>query len=258
MDKQYYLDCLDRGTKLYWHTLCKARGMQLHTGDIEWAMSAPRGGVERIFNVDIPDEHADEMLDKLIVKIKKGEAPYGILITPASKPGNIDRLLAAKGFHIDYDTGSGMAMDIDSSIMQIKTADSISVIPVKDPDTLRLWVNIVSTALFEDNLFSFDQFHDLFMLDNTYFYLGLLDGKPASTCMTITDGDIATVEMVSTLKEFRRHGLGYAVTAAALQGLVGIGVKTAILRAEKEAVNVYKQIGFTEFYKRTIANYIYI
>ncbi len=51
LDKQYYLDCLDRGTRLYWHTLGKARGMSLHTGGIEWVMSVPRGGVERIFNI---------------------------------------------------------------------------------------------------------------------------------------------------------------------------------------------------------------
>ncbi len=130
-----------------------------------------------------------------------------------------------------------------------------SILPVKAPDTLKLWANIVNTAFLGEDLFSFEQFQDLLMLDSTYFYLGLLNGQPASTCMTIADGDIATVEMVSTLKEYRRNGLGQAVTTIAFQGLSEIGVKTAILRAEKEAVSVYKRIGFTEFYKRIIASY---
>lgn len=255
MDRQYYLNCLDRGTKLYWHTLGKVCGMSLHTGDIEWVMSVPKGGVERIFNISLPDNRASELIDELVVMIKRGEAPSGILITPGSKPDNIDKLLSAKGFHIDYDTGSCMAMDINSSIKNVEPFDNISIVRVKDSDTLRIWANIVSIALFEDNLFSFEQFQDLFMLDNTYFYLGLLNGRPASTCMTIADGNIATVEMVSTLKEYRRNGLGLAVTTQALQGLSEIGVKTAILRSEKEAVNVYKHIGFVEFYKRVIASY---
>lgn len=254
MDKQYYLDCPDRGTKLYWHTLSKARGMSLHTGAIEWVMSVPRGGVERIFNINLPDGRANELLDELVDMIKKNEAPYGILITPSSKPDNIDEILSAKGFHVDYDTGSGMAMDISPSINKEKPDDNISIVRVKDLDTLRIWTDIVSTALFEDNLFSIEQFYDLLLLDNTYFYLGLLNGQPASTCMTIAEGDIATVEMVSTLKEYRKNGLATAVAAKALQELPGIGVKTAILCAEKEAVNVYKRVGFKEFYKRIIAS----
>ena len=51
--------------------------------------------------------------------------------------------------------------------------------------------------------------------------------------------------------------MGQAVTTKALQGLSEIGVKTAILRAEKEAVSVYKRIGFSEIYKRVIASYEY-
>lgn len=255
MYEQYYLDCIEKGTKLYWYTIGKARDMSLHIGDIEWVMSVPRGGAERIFGINLPYEHANELIDELVVMINAGEAPSDILITPSSKPDNINEILSAKGFHIDYDTGSCMAMDIKSTINQVKPNKDISILPVKDPETLRVWADIVNTALFEGSLFSFEQFHDIFMLDNTYFYLGLLNGQPASTCMAIADGEIATIEMVSTLKEYRRNGLGVSITTAALQGLGEAGVKTAILRSEKEAVNVYKCIGFVEFYKRVIASY---
>ena len=257
MNKEYYLNCIDKGITLYWHTLCKARGILLHRGDVEWAMSIPQGGVERIFNISLTDAQANERVDELIEKIKRKEAPSGILITPHSKPKDLDKILSMKGFHVEYDTGSGMALDLDESINRMKFNKGISITPVKDIETLKVWVSIVSTALFEENLFSVEQFQDILHLDNTRFYLGLLNGQPASTCMTIVDGEIATVEMVSTLKEYRNNGLGTAITTTALQELAKTGVKTATLRAEKEAINVYRRIGFQEYYKRIIACYEY-
>lgn len=257
MDKQYFLDCLDKGTKLYWHTLGKIRGLTLHIGDIDWVISEPRGGVERIFNICLSKDHVEVSIDKLIDMIKIGEAPSGILITPSARPSNIAEVLSKKGFKIDYDTGSGMAMNIDPSINQLKFADNIEIVPIKDLGLLKTWVNIVNTALFECELFSFEQFSELYMFDNTRFYLGLFDGHPASTCMTITTEDIVTIEMVSTLKEFRKNGIGTAIVTAALQEMKNIGINTAILRAEKGAVNVYKRIGFEEFYKKVVANYVF-
>ncbi|HYE09792.1 MAG TPA: hypothetical protein VEF53_06395 [Patescibacteria group bacterium] len=64
-------------------------------------------GAKRIFSVNLPDDCADELIDELVAMIKKGKAPSGILITPSSRPYNTDKILSAKGFHIDYDTGSG-------------------------------------------------------------------------------------------------------------------------------------------------------
>ncbi|WP_432663136.1 GNAT family N-acetyltransferase [Wukongibacter baidiensis] len=255
MSKQYYLDCLDKGTKLYWRTLGKARGLELRTGDIEWIMSVPSGGAERIFSIRLPDDSLEDSMNELVNMIQKGEAPSGILITPSSKPDNIHEILSTAGFKINYDTGSGMAMDIGASVNHIEFNENIEILSVEDERTLEVWTEIVNTALFEEDLFSYEQFYDLFMLDNTYFYIGLFNGRPASTCMTITEGDIVTVEMVSTLKEYRKNGLGRAVTTVALQEMKNIGIRTAILRAEKEAVNIYKRIGFQEFYKRTVANY---
>ncbi len=256
MDAAYILDCLDRGTNLYWRTLGNLPGMCLHTGEIEWVMSAPRGGVERIFNITLPSERASAAIDALIEMIKAEEAPSGILITPTNmKPEGLPRILEEKGFKIYPDTGSGMAMDIPASITSRKPSEQIQIIPVTDPEQLQAWVEIVNTALFGQRVLSFEQFLALWRLENTHFLLGLLDGRPASTCMTITSEDIATVEMVSTLAAFRNHGLGAAITTAALQGLPGLGVKTAILRAEKEAIHVYRRVGFEEYYKRAVAAY---
>lgn len=255
MSHEYYLDCMDKGLKLYWRTLAKARGLELHTGDIEWVKSVPRGGAERIFNISLSHEGIEGSIKELIAKIQEGKAPSGILITPSSKPDNIADILSKSGFSVDYGNGSCMAMDLDLSIKHIEFDENIEVIPIKDESTLKVWTNIVNTALFEEDLFSYKQFHDLFMLDNTYFYLGLYNGQPASTCMAITEDDISTIEMVSTLKEYRRKGLGKASVVNALQKMQKKGVNTAVLRAEKEAASLYRSIGFIEFYKRIVADY---
>ena len=256
MDRGYYLGCLDRGLELYWRTLAKARGLVLHTGEIAWMKSEQPGGPERIFRVNLAPDRAHERVAELVEMIRRGEAPSGVLLTHGSQPEDIDKILAAAGFAVDYDTGSVMAMDLGPSVdAQLKLNKHVAITTVADEGSLRVWTGVVNEALFEMELFSYEQFHDIHSLDNTYFSLGWLDGKPVSTCLTIVEDDVVAVEMVSTLREHRRRGAGTAVTVAALGDAQGVGAKTAVLRAEHEAVGVYRRIGFQEFYKRIVASF---
>jgi predicted GNAT family acetyltransferase len=72
--------------------------------------------------------------------------------------------------------------------------------------------------------------------------------------MTITEDDTSVLEMVATLKEYRRKGYASALISRALMDLQQKGIKTISLRAEADGVGVYKKLGFKECFKRIVAS----
>jgi GNAT superfamily N-acetyltransferase len=248
------LEHVVKGMSLYWRTLGQARHMEHHTGDIEVVMTRPRGGIERIFNVRLSPVTAVQRVQEIAAEIKAGELPDGLLIDPCATPGNLAHLLVLKGFSIDA-SGLCMALDLDGWQPPRKSPVEIQVLAVDDRRRLKAWVEIVNIALIGWPILSFDQFHDLYCLESTRFFLALEAGTPAAVCITITGEQAATLEMVATLPFRRNRGLGTAVVATALEDLKDRGLHTVTLRAEPDGINLYRRLGFVEICKRVVATY---
>lgn len=249
MSEQYYFDCIDKAINLYWRALASARNMQLFTGDIEYTKSMDGNGPERIFNINIYSEGIERYMDEIVNKITAKELPDSFLITPNTKPGNLVELLVQRGFEVDT-SGLCMAMDLEEFKSNRLISKSILVEEVKDSESLREWVKIINTALFECEIMSFEQFFDIYKLDNTRFYLGLYEDIPVSACFTISDELVGDLDMVATLKKYRNKGLASLTINKALVDLAESGVKTVSLRAETSGIELYKRIGFKEYCRR--------
>lgn len=251
MNEQYYYNCIDEALTLYWKTLGKARGMKIHSKDIEYVTSDDGKGPERIFNINIDSENIEERIDEIIAHIKAGIIPDSFLITPNTQPKNLADILSEKGFKLDI-SGSFMAMDLSESNIKLNQPDNVKMKKVDNLEELAQWIMIINKDLFGCEIMSFDQFHDIYLMDNTKFYIALYDDVPAAACMTITDKNIADLDMVVTRKEYRKRGLATEVITKALIDLKEYGIKTVSLRAEPDGINLYKKLGFKEYSKRTV------
>ena len=249
-----YLRYSQQGLSLYWRSLAKMRGLNLHSGDIEWVKSNKKGGAERIFSVNLNDNNVNQRLKLLVQLIKQNKAPTGILLSPNSKPNNIADILPNYGFTVDYNTGSVMILNLTDKF-NYSRLNSLLIRRVTSTEELKHFASIVNGALFKEQLFSYEQYLDLFNLNNTYFYLAYYNNQPVATCLLIAEQDLVTVEFVSTLKEYRNRGIATAITGFTLNEAKNLGITIAVLRAEKEAINVYKRVGFQEVYKRIVASY---
>jgi GNAT superfamily N-acetyltransferase len=250
----YYLDCIQSGILLYWHSLGKAQGIELHAGDIKYVLARPRGRPERIFNIHLAAERLEQRLDEIIAGIRAGTIPNSFLITPKTEPGNLPELLAAKNFSIDT---SGLCMALDLADLQVPRRDPgpIQVVTVDQPGQLKQWVEIINVALCGSEVMSFEQFQDVYCLESTRFFLASYDGTPAAVSMALQEGETATLEFVATLEEYRNRGLGTAVTLAALQFLQEKNIRTVTLRGEPDGIGIYQKAGFKEYCKRVVASY---
>jgi GNAT superfamily N-acetyltransferase len=249
---RYYLDCIDKGICLYWRSLGKARNMEIHAGDIEYVLSTPRGGPERIYRVSLAPETAEQRIAEIGAGIRAGSLPNGMLITPASTPENLVALLVRHGFSIDT-ADPCMALDLCNLRKPSPTDEAIQVFTLTDDTRLRQWADILNVALCGSEIMRYEQLHDLYDLNYATFFMALYEDVPAAVSMTLREGDTATLEFVATLKEQRHKGLGRAVVGAALRHLRDAGIVTVTLRAEQDGIRLYQHMGFMEICKRTVA-----
>lgn len=249
--KQYYIDCIDRGIKLYWRTLCKARNMRIHTGDIERAVSEDGNGPERVFSVQLSSEDAERRIDEIIRGINESTIPNGILITPNSRPANIVELFEARGFAIDT-SSPGMVMELADFKPYELHNDRVCVIKVEDDDSLKKWVDIVNYDFY---IMSYEQFYDIYRLPYVSLYLSIYDNTPAGTFMIIRDGNFSVLEMVNTRKEYQRKGIATTALSYIFNGLKEDGIDIVTLRSSTEGIRLYTKMGFKEYCKRILATY---
>lgn len=81
-------------------------------------------------------------------------------------------------------------------------------------------------------------------------FVAYVDGVPAAAAMSFTALGVARVGWVGTVPEFRRRGLGAAVTRAAVQAGFDRGAQIAALESSPMGVGLYRSLGF-----RQITNY---
>ena len=114
-------------------------------------------------------------------------------------------------------------------------------------DIISIWVPIATQAYPKISISEFQKYI-LYLLStpeykNMRFYLGLHDGKPCATSLLILKKDVAAVHWVGTIPEYRKNGLGYAISCFPLHE-VKHQVSKAILYSSQMGKPLYEKIGF--------------
>lgn len=78
-------------------------------------------------------------------------------------------------------------------------------------------------------------------------YLGAVAGTPAATAEATEGGGLIGLYNISTRPDFRRRGIGLAMTHAPLAAAAREGHTTAILQAADAGARVYARLGFRPF-----------
>ena len=78
-------------------------------------------------------------------------------------------------------------------------------------------------------------------------YLGFYKEIPCTASMIIYHGTITSLHFIGTLPEYRKKGLGYAITHKSLLDASHNGIIQAILLSSTMGQSLYKQLGFQEY-----------
>lgn len=71
-------------------------------------------------------------------------------------------------------------------------------------------------------------------------------GETVACSATALAGDVAAIEHVVTVENYRRQGVGVAMTEASLECARDRGARTAVLTASPEGEGIYRRLGFVE------------
>jgi GNAT superfamily N-acetyltransferase len=115
-------------------------------------------------------------------------------------------------------------------------------------EILTTWVSLAAAAFNMDGK-KFRKYIELLLQSKdahrAHFYLGFYQGQPVATSFATKQDNILAVHWVGTLPDFRRRGIGFAVSHFPLDDLRD-GADWGILYASTMGKSVYEKIGFIE------------
>jgi GNAT superfamily N-acetyltransferase len=237
--------------------LARGRHIVHHTGAIEWFMTSPRGGIERIFNLAMTEENATREVAQLVEEIRNQKAPDAVITTPIYTPANIGEILMRNGFRLLDEScwAYGMAMDLRTWHSGFTVPEEITVRRVYCQRDFATWVEIVNIALFEHELMQPDDFTHLMECNTLHLYLVNYAGEPAGVCWALFNGSGVDINYVATLPAYRRRGVATSAIITALREAQKMGMITATLAGEASAMPVYEKIGFRRFFPIPVYEY---
>jgi ribosomal protein S18 acetylase RimI-like enzyme len=117
-------------------------------------------------------------------------------------------------------------------------------------DYWRVATDAYASIGFPPEIFAFYEGHDGLAADNAAAFIADLDGRPAGIAMTLVSHGVAGIYWVGTSDDARGRGLGWTVTATAVNAGFDMGAEIASLQASPMGESLYLRMGF-----ETIFNY---
>jgi predicted GNAT family acetyltransferase len=127
----------------------------------------------------------------------------------------------------------GLAREVDGATLQAAEAATIREEPYgRDEEVVRQLV-AMRAALAE-------------AMPVTRFFIGASDGVDAAVTTLYSDGVIAQIEDVATLRHYRRRGLARATVSAAIDAALEMGHRLVFIIADDDdwPKELYRRLGF--------------
>ena len=136
----------------------------------------------------------------------------------------------------------GMAM---APLDEIPPRDSVAEIAeVTDPDEREEFSTVTASA-FEMPLDVAAQVDQAALAaDDVRLFLGSVDGHPAASGLLLQSGDVAGVYSIGVVEEFRRRGIGEAMSWEVLRAGHESGCQVGVLQSSEMGYPLYKRMGF--------------
>lgn len=234
--------------------------IEFHEGNINWII--PKDGEKGPalgFGIHLTEKNADEEIRCLIEEIKAKRAPQNWIVTPDAMPSNITEIMERHGFqNLSTDESNpepAMLLTRNEFKPYYSENENIVCRKVRTREDFKVWIDVVNTALHGWDMIDADNYYSWIENEQLDIYLGEIDGIPVSTAATIRNGDIGSLEFVSTLEEYQRKKVASVVCSKALEKLFEYGVRDVTLGACGESVHLYRRFGFQSYFNNIIMQY---
>jgi ribosomal protein S18 acetylase RimI-like enzyme len=261
----------DEMTRANWENLCglslalgSVRGGSIGcTPELSWSYTG-RPGLNRILGARFPALEAAERVARVTQMVRDWQIPTTWLFDPQGTPDNLGDYLEEQGWFNPrgagepYPSWTHMALPLDAPLAEASLPEGVTIARVPDHEALRAWTGIFYTKAPSPVREAIaDIFCDMGCAAHRpwAFYLAYVQGKPVASSMLFRAAGVAGLYFIGTLPDFRRQGIGTAITRYTLQQAQQMGANLAVLQATVMGAPIYRALGFTAYGEFRFLNY---
>jgi ribosomal protein S18 acetylase RimI-like enzyme len=168
------------------------------------------------------------------------------------KPGNLAAYLAENDFE-SIESATGMALKLSELNEECTPISGLEIVKVQTMEDFERYCEVMKIGFeaAEEIAAGLTIMNELIVNQPEYgtLYLAYLYGKPVAISTVIYCAGVAGIYDVCTLKEARGKGIGRTMTLNPLVDAKSNGYQLAILHSSDLGKNLYKRIGFKEYYQ---------
>lgn len=213
--------------------------------NLSWIRVEPSVWPNFILKSNLDNDSSSRIISHVVRRMKAGEIPKEWLIEPKTLPSSAIDSLTQHGFRRNYSL-TGMAIDLATVGNKVNIPEEVVIKVIDDKSSLDKWAEVVSLGLFK-GLIESSMFYDLLNDESATFYLAIKGDRAIASSMLFLSSEVATINIVSTLPEYRNLGIGTAMTTLPLLDAKNKGFTIGVLQASEMGRSIYKRIGFTEY-----------
>lgn len=188
------------------------------------------------------EDPSPDQLKSAVSWLTQQDVPFWVTV-PDSVKNEVDGIFSdmdlAKAERVD----PGMAIEIPDSIPANETAVEIDTVADEEElaDIARISATVFDTPLelaeqaYQPTLLADDQIEVL---------VGRVDGQSVASGLMVRSMDVVGVYTIGVLDEFRRRGIGEAMTWEVLRLGRDVGCDIGVLQSSEMAYSLYKKMGF--------------
>jgi len=199
-----------------------------------------------VTNVNTTEGRAEAFLKAIVDHFSSTGLPFVCFRVSPSTPPSFVSLLERHGFEKEKEQSImvldgeplGNGINLRVTVKETNDIDAFDRLVVKGFEMPSEWKE------------AFDKLVAPFKGKDVKHYLAYLDDRPVGTVSLFSTSKVGCILNVSTLKEYRRNGVGTALTAHAISESLKAGNNLHTLQTDRggEAEKLYRKIGFKSDY----------
>ena len=227
-------------------------GMELGREEhLVWTLTdVPFAFFNNVFNARLPEGGIESAIAEATDRFRRRGVPAFWWTGPASEPDDLGRYLKAAGYQHGFQAAA-MAVDLDG-VKDTESPAGLLIEEVLDRSALQQWCDVMA-PVYEFPDFAREPWLEML------FAVGLgrerplrhfaarLDGRVVATASLYFGAGVAGISSVATLPDYRRRGIGTAITVALVEESRRAGYRVGTLFASPMGKPMYERIGFRQY-----------
>ena len=239
---------------------CMARalpGGDLHeNAEMSWFFTGRPGfnGVLRTVINSTDKTYIDARISEVLAYFQERKVEIGWPVGPLAQPGNLTAYLESHGLRY-RSSHYPMVLDMLTRWGQVNIhVPGLNIEEVVDYETLKLWRSL-SVRGFESSEEVGQTYYEAYYRAGFgdgypwHHYIAWLHEQPVAIASLLLHAGVAGLYGITTHPDVRRKGIGTAITTYLLHEAQRFGFRIAILSPSEMGVNIYRRLGFQEYYK---------